>query len=210
MIVLFNVIFLIALAGPVSWSSASAQTCPQWIAKVVSVQGNVEVKKVGGTEWKATQFREALCPGDMIRVMKESRAALVLVTGAIVRLDQYSTAVFNGVEKEASLVEILKGVANFFSRWPRSLKVYTPFVNGTVEGTEFLVKVEDDRTLISIFEGKVEASNKAGSLTLTGGQSAMAEAGKAPVPYIVVRPRDAVQWSLYYPRVTYNCAGEFK
>ena len=41
-----------------------------------------------------------------------------------------------------------------------------------------------------------------GSLGLTGGQSAVAVAGKAPV-LKVVRPRDAVQWALYYPPVMY-------
>jgi tetratricopeptide (TPR) repeat protein len=47
------------------------------------------------------------------------------------------------------------------------------------------------------------AANEAGSLTLTSGQSAVAEAGKAPVLRVVARPRDAVQWALYYPPVLY-------
>ena len=38
---------------------------------------------------------------------------------------------------------------------------------------------------------------------LTGGQSAVAETGKAPVLRVVARPRDAVQWALYYPPVLY-------
>jgi tetratricopeptide (TPR) repeat protein len=49
----------------------------------------------------------------------------------------------------------------------------------------------------------VVASNEAGSLALTSGQSAVAEQGKAPVPRVVSRPRDAVQWALYYPPVIY-------
>ena len=53
------------------------------------------------------------------------------------------------------------------------------------------------------------AANEAGSLTLTSGQSAVAEAGKAPVLRIVARPRDAVQWALYYPPVLYIRPDEF-
>ena len=53
------------------------------------------------------------------------------------------------------------------------------------------------------------AANEAGSLTLTGGQSAVAEAGKAPVLRVVARPRDAVQWALYYPPVLYVRPDEF-
>lgn len=204
------ILFLIVLIGPLSYLDVSAQTCPQWIARVVSVQGDVQAKRGSETEWKATRLMDEFCPGDTIRVMEKSRAAVVLVNGVIVRLDQYSTMSFKGVEKEASLVEIIKGMANFFSRWPRSLKVYTPFVNGTVEGTEFFVRVDDDRTLISVFEGKVVAMNNAGSLTLTDGKSAITEAGKSPAPYLVVRPRDAVLWALYYPPVIYQHPEEFK
>ncbi|NIO09417.1 MAG: tetratricopeptide repeat protein, partial [Deltaproteobacteria bacterium] len=54
---------------------------------------------------------------------------------------------------------------------------------------------------MSIFEGRVAATNEAGSLTLTSGQSAIAQAGQAPALRIVVRPRDAVQWALYYPPI---------
>src|SRR4030042_4499795 len=39
---------------------------------------------------------------------------------------------------------------------------------------------------------------------LTDGQSAIAEADKAPVSYVVVRPRDAVQWALYYPPIIHR------
>jgi len=82
----------------------------------------------------------------------------------------------------------------------------TPFVNGGVEGTEFFVSVDENKTFISVFEGKVLTSNDAGSLALTSGQSAVAEAGKAPVARVVARPRDAVHWALYYPPVIYGKA----
>ncbi|MDH5686190.1 MAG: tetratricopeptide repeat protein, partial [Hadesarchaea archaeon] len=99
------------------------------------------------------------------------------------------------------MLDLLIGAVHFFSRIPRGLKVATPFVNGIVEGTEFLVKVERNQTFFSIFEGRVAATNEAGSLTLTSGQSAIAQAGQAPALRIVVRPRDAVQWALYYPPI---------
>src|SRR5207245_5536638 len=66
-----------------------------------------------------------------------------------------------------------------------------------------------DRTWLTIFGGTVVAENPAGSLTLTSGQSAIAEAGKAPVLRVVARPRDAVQWALYYPPVLYVRPDEF-
>jgi tetratricopeptide (TPR) repeat protein len=181
---------------------ALAETCNQWIAKLVSAQGRVEAKRAGETQWLPVKLNDTYCQGDMIRVLERSRAAIMLTTQPTLRLNQDTTVTFNGVEKEqTSLIELLKGAVHFFSRYPRSLKVITPFVNAAVEGTEFYVRVDDDKTVISIFEGQVLASNKAGSLKLTDGQSAIAEADKAPVPYIVVHPRDAVQWALYYPPI---------
>jgi tetratricopeptide (TPR) repeat protein len=117
---------------------------------------------------------------------------------------------FKAVQEErTSVVDLLKGAAHFFSRGPRSLEVQTPFATAGIRGTEFFVSVEADQTFLSIFEGMVVAANSAGSLALTSGQSAVAEAGKAPVLRIVVRPRDAVQWALYYPPVLYIRPDEF-
>jgi tetratricopeptide (TPR) repeat protein len=93
------------------------------------------------------------------------------------------------------------GAAYFFSRFPRSLKVITPFANAGMEGTEFFVKVEGDQTFLSVFEGQVAATNPMGSLTLASGQSAIVKAGQAPALHVVVRPRNAVQWALYYPPI---------
>jgi Tfp pilus assembly protein PilF/opacity protein-like surface antigen len=140
----------------------------------------------------------------MIRVREHSRAAVVLCNGATLRLDQNSAITFTSFEKKQTLlIRLLKGAAHFFSRIPRSLKLATPFVNGGVEGTEFYVRVDPDQTFLSIFEGKVLAENEAGSLVLSSGQSAVAGKGKAPEYRVVVNPRDAVRWALYYPPVIY-------
>jgi Tfp pilus assembly protein PilF len=180
------------------------ETCDEWVAKVVSVQGVVQARRAGETEWLPVNLYDAYCPGDIIRVLELSRAAVVLRNEATLRLDQNTTITFAGPEKEQTLLlKLLSGAAHFLSRTPRTLKVATPFVNGAVEGTEFLVRVEQEQAFLSVFEGKVAASNEAGSLLLASGQSAVALKGQAPVLHVVVRPRDAVQWALYYPPVIY-------
>jgi tetratricopeptide (TPR) repeat protein len=129
---------------------------------------------------------------------------------SVLRLNANTTITVEAVKEErASVINLLKGAAHFFSRGPRSLEVQTPFTVAGVRGTEFFINVEDDKTFLSIFEGQVVAANEAGSLTLTGGQSAVAEAGQAPVLRMVARPRDAVQWALYYPPVLYLRPDEF-
>ncbi|HNP29735.1 MAG TPA: TonB-dependent receptor, partial [Nitrospirales bacterium] len=63
----------------------------------------------------------------------------------------------------------------------------------------FLVEVVDEQATIWVFEGRVYASNDRGNLTLVSGQTAVSQAGQAPALVTVVKPRDAVQWALYYP-----------
>ena len=191
--------------------SLGATGCDPWVAKMVSVQGNVEVRRAGQTTWQPARLNDTYCAADRIQVGERSRADVALVNQPVLRLDQDTTITFGGMRQErTSIIELVRGALYFFSRLPRNLEIITAFVNAGVEGTEGLVQVEADRTLITIFEGKVLASNQAGSVTLADGQSAIAEKGQAPVLRAVVRPRDAVQWALYYPPSLYLRPEEFQ
>jgi tetratricopeptide (TPR) repeat protein len=196
--VLSSVLFAI-LFYPIA---AEAETCKDWLAKAVSVQGSVHVRVKSQTQWVPVKMNNTFCEGDMVRVQERSRAALVLKNETIIRLDQHTTITFPAEEKKkTSFIDIVNGILHFISRVPRTLTVSTPFVNGSVEGTEFLVSVYRDRSMFTVFEGQVTAANETGSITLMSGESAIAESGKAPSPYVVARPRDAVNWALYYPSV---------
>jgi tetratricopeptide (TPR) repeat protein len=204
---LFITAVLTALLSPRIALAASA--CEP-IAKAVSVQGTVDVQRSGQTQREPVKLNDTFCAGDRIRVLGRSRADIALANQPVLRLDQNSTIVLGGVrEARGSLIELVSGAAHFFSRLPRNLEINTAFVNAGVEGTEGLVRVDADRATVTIFEGTVLAQNQAGSVRLTDGQSAAAERGKAPVMTVVVRPRDAVQWALYYPPVTYFRPEEF-
>ncbi len=165
----------------------------------------------GETQWQPAKLNNTYCPGDTIRVLDRSRADIALINQPVLRLDQNTTLTLRGMKEEkTSVVELLKGAAHFFSRAPKNLDVNTAFVNAGIEGTEFFVRVDDDKTFLSVFEGKVLASNEAGKLTIVSGQSAVAEKGKAPELRVVVKPRDAVQWTLYYPPVFYYRPADFQ
>ncbi len=176
---------------------------------MVSVQGTVELQKPGGTRWQPVKLNDTLCPGDIIRVLNNSRAELALANQSVLRINENTTITLEGVDEDrTTLVDLLKGAALFFSRGTRKLKVKTQYAIFGVRGTEFFIRVEERQAFMSVFEGTVLAENQAGSLTLTSDQSTVAEAGKAPVLTVVARPRDAVQWALYYPPVLYWPPGE--
>ncbi|MGD9065194.1 MAG: hypothetical protein PVI42_13795, partial [Desulfobacterales bacterium] len=80
----------ICLAFPYA-GSAFGQSCEQWGGKIVSVQGMVQVQKAGESMWMPVGLNETYCPGDSIRVLKNSRAAIVLSNETLFRLDQNTT-----------------------------------------------------------------------------------------------------------------------
>lgn len=196
---IFSGCLLVVLMGS---KPAAAADCEQWVAKAVSVQGNVQVQRVGVPTWKNIKLEDRFCPGDIIRILEKSRAALVLRNESVIRLDENTTITVKAEEKSrALLLRLIKGAVHFFSQVPRSLKVATPFVNCAVEATEFFVRVEESRTYFSVFRGRVRTFNDSGELLLAGGQTAIAAKEQAPSMITIARPRDAVNWSLYYPSI---------
>lgn len=201
---IYLLIHLSLLIGSLSPSTSFAQTQEQWVAKAVSVQGTVETQRVGTSPWQPVHLNDTFRAGDTIRVLERSRADIAMLDQSVLRLNANTTITIEGVKDSGTgLLNMLKGAAHFLSRGPRSLEVQTPFTVAGVRGTEFLVSVEATQAEVTVFEGTVVAENQSGSLTLSSGQSAVAEAGKAPALRLVARPRDAVQWTLYYPPVIY-------
>ena len=196
--------------GVISPAPSFAQTPTSPVARAVSVQGSVEARRAGQTSWQPVQLNDTFSPGDTIRVLARSRADLALLDQSVLRLNANTELTVEPVkDQRTGVVNLLRGAAHFFSRGPRSLEAQTPFIVVGVRGTEFFIGLDADRALLTAFEGTVVAQNPAGSLTLSSGQSAVVETGKAPVLRVVARPRDAVQWTLYYPPVLYFRRDEF-
>lgn len=91
--------FLTVLLCP---NASTAKTCEQWIAKVVSVQGTVESRSVGETQWQPVKLNDTYCPGDVIRVLEKSRADLVLINQSVLRLKANSEITLTGVKEKTN------------------------------------------------------------------------------------------------------------
>ena len=72
---LFNVAYLVFLVFDPG--KTTAETCGKWVAKAVSVQGSVQLRRVGETQWQQISLDQTFCGGDMVRVQDNSRADLV-------------------------------------------------------------------------------------------------------------------------------------
>jgi tetratricopeptide (TPR) repeat protein len=197
--------FFALLAIGLHWQGASAATgCAAAAGRFVSIEGMVEVQAATGGDWRGAVLETGLCEGDTIRVGERSRAAVALINEAVLRIDQGTTLRLVDIKDapgERSWLDLLKGAYQSFSRKPRLLTVNTPYLNGSIEGTEYVMRVEDKATTLTVLEGTVRATNDQGEVAVGSGESARAAAGEAPTRQIVVRPRDKVQWSVYYPPI---------
>ncbi len=198
--VLFVSIFIVL--GTANNSRAEVR-CDPPVGKMKSVEGDVKSLLCNQPGWTAARPDDQYCLRDMIQVGVRSRALVVLQNETAVRLDQNTTLVFSeGGTRKHSVLEMIKGAAHFISPLPRMLNVVTPFVDAFVDGTEFVVMADGEKTVIVVYQGDVKATNASGELRLIDGQAAEVYAGRAPVHTVVAKPRDAVQWSLYYPPVS--------
>jgi Tfp pilus assembly protein PilF len=201
-----------ALLGLVLANGAVAQeVCEPVVGRVASLEGTVEVERAGSFVWQPATPEQALCEADSVRVGPRSRAALRLVNDAVLRLDENTTLQLTDIRtepEERSFLQLVAGVIQSFSRKPRLLAINTPYLNATIEGTEFVVAAVDGQGSVTVFEGVVSAANPEGEVRLAAGEAAVAAAGEAPVKRIVVRPREAVQWALYYPPILAAVGGQ--
>ena len=188
---------LIAVQG----GAATADDC-QIVGQLYSVDGQVEVRRHGS--WQPGILNQSLCAQDAVRTGSLSRAAVMLVNENVLRIDQDTTVALTDIttdEQKRSLLDLTRGAFQSFSRHPHALEVNTPYLNAAVQGTEFVIRTGAGKTSVTTFEGVVTATNGSGSAAVASGQSVSASAGRAPRPYVMVRPRDAVQWGLYYPPI---------
>jgi tetratricopeptide (TPR) repeat protein len=185
-------------------TSQAANACLPVVGKLATVEGRVEIQRASDSAWQPAKLGSALCQGDLVRAGARSRATVLLINQAVLRIDQNTAMRLDNITpevEERSVLSLLKGAFQSFSRKPRGFEVNTPYLNGSIEGTEFVFRVEEDQSILTVFEGTVVASNDQGSTSVSGGESVVAEKGLAPQARTVVRPRDAAQWSLYYPPV---------
>ena len=162
----------------------------------------MEVRRHGETLWQPVLMNTGFCYGDMIRTRLYSRASLRLANQSMLRLDQKTAVTLSEPKKDnPTLLDLVIGVIHVITRTPTPFNVRTPFVNAGIEGTEFLVNVGQQETTLTLYEGKISASNSQGSLTLNHSGTAIATSNQAPQMTTLIHPVDAVQWALYYPAI---------
>jgi tetratricopeptide (TPR) repeat protein len=169
------------------------------IATLKARRGHVSVIRLGRSEPATRAMPLQL---DDIIVTKRGRATVRFHSdGALVRVGPNSRVQVNESATERDITLFFGRVWAHVVRWrERTTRFRTSSTIAAIRGTELSVGLEadGDETRVAVLEGTVEASNDTGSLTLTGGQSAVSRKGAAPARSVRVTPANAVQWALYY------------
>jgi tetratricopeptide (TPR) repeat protein len=201
-------------AGATPALAQEAATCAPAVARVVSIQGPLEVQRAGSSAWlQIKRLDTSVCAGDRLRTGPLARAALFVEPETLVRVDRNTTIALSVTTAEivveffqddvagASLDTHSCGAGYFITRFPKKFRVSAPHLNAAVEGTEFQVALRCDATELAVLEGAVRSETLPAreERVVTGGQLLVASPTAPAAFSTVVKPTDAVQWVLYYP-----------
>lgn len=208
---------LLAASGTPAFAQQEAPACAPVIARVVSLQGTVELQRAGTGNWLGLRRLDtSICASDRLRTAPSSRAALFVQPETLVRVDQNTLLTLqqstDEISVEFSTDEVSRvacsgqscGAGYFITRFPKKFKVKTPHVNAAVEGTEFMVELSSEETQLTVLEGKVssQSTTTGDSQLVAAGQSLASGPSGAGAIATVVKPQDAVQWVLRYPPIS--------
>ena len=182
-----RVVRLLVCAAAVGlWARPSvtlaARSCEDWHADFVSVEGSVEVQRHSTGSWIPVNRGDVLCTEDTVRVREFGRALVTLPDGSALRLEANTS--FRLPEPAGgigTIVDLILGTIHVISRDPRSLTFRTPYMNAGLEGTEFDIRVADQKTTVAVLEGQVLATNSAGMAHVPSGQVAIENQGHTDV-----------------------------
>jgi Tfp pilus assembly protein PilF len=195
-----------------NFSSGLAQTITNQPAnpglRMKVVKGKVNYMRSGAQVWETNTTPLVEIPlyvGDRVRTPELSQLSVIFSDNSVVTFDERSEFIIQPVTgRGRSRFRLIEGFLSFFHRdQPADLEVETQVALAVVRGTEFALQVTvDNRTIVTVFDGVVDLSNKQGqSIELKNREEGEVEAGKAPVKRAALDAVNVIQWVLYYPGI---------
>jgi tetratricopeptide (TPR) repeat protein len=192
---------VIILFGVSGITESSAQTNPGLVATIYSLEGSVEVRRRGFSEWAQLGPKSSLYVGDTVRSGADGAAAFSFIDGTLVRLGRFSAITFKEVAPSGvPIVKQSSGRAYYFSRGAHNEpEIHTPLVNAAIYGTELVVDVSNKGTTIDVLHGAILAKNSLGETSAHNGQRILARPAKPLEKTILASSSSSVQWMVRFP-----------
>ncbi|HEY2952399.1 MAG TPA: FecR domain-containing protein, partial [Verrucomicrobiae bacterium] len=173
--------------------------------QLLVVVGKVEILR-GGRKIAAAAG-DGLRVGDRVQTLELSKATILLSNGTTKQMDEFSAFEVRtpGAQNKKADYNFFKGIYYFFHRdKPGEYQIHTPTVSAVVRGTEFMLKVDEAITTLSLIDGEVQMTSLADPadvITLKNGEEGVGEQGQKLRKTAGLLANNLVQWALYYPGV---------
>ncbi|GEM_PF-5092962 len=153
--------FMALLAIVIAAAPALPSHAEETIARLLELQGVVEVRRNGDTTWINAEENSALNSGDSVRTMGRSQAILLRPDGTTLELYPFSEAT---VEDEKAVMLLLGKIWSTFQKaLDRPHSIRTPTSVALIRGTVLSVETEaSGASRIAVVEGLVEVVDRQG------------------------------------------------
>jgi tetratricopeptide (TPR) repeat protein len=213
-----NRLTLALIVGLLLPDTSMAMAEAPMVGKLISLQGQVAVRRSSDTRWEPAQVGQSLLTGDSVRTGPASTTSILCVDETQIKLNENTVVIFKSIAPSPRLQPVTpaKGEPPPSSHyevpegeiWLRNkhekfrFELETPAVTAIIRGTELNIKVQrNGSTRVLLLEGNVCIANPQGELCLRPGEAGYAVPGEKPTKQVLVQPADAVQWVLYYPGI---------
>jgi hypothetical protein len=174
-------------------------------AALTNKTGFVEYFQAGDQANLSTNFGVPLplFARDVIRTLEDSTAVVLIESNQCsIKLRQLSSLEILPRENNANpLLNLLHGALYYFSRESsHEVQIRTPHSTAAPRGTEFVITVESNSTVLAMLDGTAILTNEFGRVDLQSGEMGVAMAGQAPIK-MRLEAANLVQWWLFYPAV---------
>ncbi|MBO6717328.1 MAG: TonB-dependent receptor [Rhizobiaceae bacterium] len=166
---------------------------------VISRKSGEEIRFIDVSAWRSIDVNQDLLAGDLLRTNAIGHLAVLFADRTQIRLGRNTTLLVKHIaESTDSVFGLLDG-----SIWGRAesggigLTIETPAAAAAIRGTDFSLNVEGDKTSLIVLDGQVELANEFGSVSVAGGEAAVARIGQAPTKIVIVDPDDREQMLFY-------------
>lgn len=167
---------------------------------VISHKSGEEARFVDSAGWKTVDVKQDLLAGDVLRTNAIGHLAILFYDRTQIRLGRNTTLRVKKIGS-ADGTELGLESGTIWARAERGgegITVETPAAAAAIRGTDWTMTVEGDgKTSLIVLEGLIEFSNAYGSVSVAGGEAAVASIGQAPTKIIVVAPDDREQMLFY-------------
>ncbi len=170
---------------------------------LLSIEGNVSVRKAGAQDWQPAQTNQLLKAGDRVRTGDNGRAMARLGNNCIQRVPPNSTYEVEATSNGKPAANVKQGgmflfIRDLFGGSPAR----SDLAAAATRGTEFHLFVDTDgRTVFTVIDGAVDVTNALGQETLRANQQAEVKPGGKPQRTAMLDATSVIQWCLYYPAV---------